>query len=109
MPASASASMSSKATYFVAATIVTSGPTSPRIRSRFARTASGDTGDHTLDAARLARAAMREEAVGVAVGAEVDAVDVFDAGHPKRLLGRGPQVELASVEERPAVGGRKPL
>ena len=37
--------MSSSATYFVAATIVTAGPTSARIRSRFARTASGDTGD----------------------------------------------------------------
>ena len=35
------------------------------------RTASGDTGDHSLDAARLPGPAVREEAIRVAVGADV--------------------------------------
>src|SRR4051812_7773973 len=97
--------MSSNATYFVAATMVTSGPTSARIRSRFARTASGDTRDHTLDATRVARAAVREEAVGVAVRAEVHAMDVVGAGRPERAFGRGPEIEVAPVAETGAVGG----
>ena len=49
--------MSATATYFVAATIVTDGPTSACIRAKRARISSGESTDHTLDAARAVRRA----------------------------------------------------
>src|SRR5688572_14005884 len=101
--------MSSRAAYFVAATIVTSGPISARIRSRFARTASGDTGDHPLDAARLARSPVREEELGIAEGAEVAAHRHLDALGLERALGRRPKVELPTVDDVVSERGRERL
>src|SRR6187431_794739 len=98
-PAAARRPMSSSATYFVAATIVTAGPTSARIRSRFARTASGDTGDHSLDTPWLPGPAVREEALGVAERADVGAEHVVDPGRIQRALGSAPEVERAAADD----------
>src|SRR3954470_21372886 len=91
--------MSSTDTYLVAATTVTPGPTSARIRSSRSRIASGDETDDTLRSADRALAAVREEPVGVAARAEVDAVDGGDARAAQRALGRGPQVEHAAARQ----------
>src|SRR6188508_3416388 len=101
--------MSSKETYFVAATIVTSVPTSPRTRSYAARSASGDTGDHALHTARLARPAVRKEESRVAGGAEVDALDLGHAFGPKGQLGGAPEVEVPAAEHARAVQGGERL
>src|SRR3954451_10493487 len=99
MPASASAAISSGLTYFVAATIVTSGPTSARTASYRARISAGDSTDHPLRAARPAAPPMREEEVGVAARAEVDALDLLDARTAQCALGRTPQVEDAAARQ----------
>src|SRR5262245_33577141 len=91
--------MSSSDTYFVATTTVTSPPTSARTRSYAARTASGDTRHHSLPSRRAAVAAVREEELRVAGRAQVDALDLLDAGRAQRPLGRGPQVELAARDD----------
>src|SRR5439155_21876536 len=72
------------------------------------RTSAGDSTDDSLRAARLARAALREEEVGVAARAEVDAVDVLDARAPQRALRRRPQVEDPPARE-PRVEERRHL
>ena len=85
-PAWASTPMSSTDTYFVAATTVTSGPTSARI----ARTARGSSHGRRRSSpgGRSGRvAAVREEELRVAAGAEIRALDVLDAGGAKRPLG----------------------
>src|SRR5437899_2093685 len=42
-------------------------------------------------------ATVREEAVAVAGGAQVEAIDVLDAGGAQRALGRRPEVEPAAL------------
>src|SRR6476661_2137610 len=103
MPASARATMSSSDTYFVAATTVTSGPTSALICSYRARICSGDVGDHPLAACASRVAPVREEQVRVAGRAEIGAVDVGDAGSVQRALGGRPQVEPAPADDVGAV------
>src|SRR3954447_4255491 len=98
-PASASAPRSSGATYFVAATIVTSGPSSPRMRSKFARTVSGDKANDSLPAGDPFVAAVREEPLGRARSAEIDPVDASTAGRTQGPLGGAPEVELAVAHE----------
>src|SRR5436853_6952337 len=92
-PASASAASSSIATYFVATTMVTSSPTSSRARSYRSRSASTDVGNHSLPAGSSLISPVREESVGIARRADVEAVDAHDAGGPERALGRSPQIE----------------
>src|SRR5262245_44052032 len=98
-PASCSAAISESVTYFVAATTVTLGPTCSCTRASRSRISSGDGTDDSLDAARKAVAPVREEEVRVVAGAEVDAVDPFDARLAERPLGRAPEVELAVDSE----------
>src|ERR1044072_7570319 len=93
-PASASAPMSSAATYLVAATMVTAGPSSPPMRSKLARTVSADKAKHALPPGDPVVAPVREEALRGARRAEVDAVDAHAAGRAERPLGRAPEVEL---------------
>src|SRR5207237_3184384 len=109
IPAPASTGSSSASTYFVAATIVTSGPSSPRIRSRFAPTVLADKPENALDATRLSCPSLGEEEVRVAGGAEVEAVDPGDAGRAQRPLGGAPEVELAVAQEPKAEGATKRL
>src|SRR5688500_15504562 len=92
-PASARAAISSTETYLVAATSVTSGPISARIRSRLRRIVSGDNRDDSLDAARLPVAPVREEEVGVAGRAQVDPLDLRDARRPQCSLAARPEIE----------------
>src|SRR3954471_2781661 len=99
IPASARAPSSSTETYFVAATIVTESPTSSRIRSYRERISSGEVGKDSLDASRLGVAAMREEELGVARRAEVEALNLVDAGLPQGALCRLRQVEVPSVHD----------
>src|SRR5262245_18727610 len=110
IPASASAGMSSTETYFVAATIVTSGPTSSRTRASRSAIGSADKAKDALGAARATGAAPAEEQVGVAARADVDAVDGRGARVARRALGRGPEVEDAAADdvgaEARAVGAR---
>src|SRR5262249_36211196 len=94
-PASASAAMSGSETYLVAATIVTSGPTSAWMRRKRSPISSGDRTDDALDAAGEAVAAMREVEVGVIARADVDAVDAVDSRPAQRPLGGRPQIEPA--------------
>src|SRR5918995_433904 len=101
-PASTRMAMSSSDTYLVAATIVTSGPISPRMSSYAARTLSGDTRDHSLAAARQAGAPVREEKVRVAARADVDPLDVLDARLAQRAFGRTPEVGVAAADDVPA-------
>src|SRR4029079_108568 len=75
IPASASTAKSATLTYFVAATIVTAGPTAALTRSNRSRSSAGDSTDDPLDAAPRAAAAVREEELLVAACAEVDALD----------------------------------
>src|SRR5581483_8623106 len=104
-PASTSAAMSRNETYLVAATTVTPSPTCAWTCARRSRIRSGDGTDHPLDAARPAVPPVREEAFGMAAGAQVDPVDARHSGGAQRPLGRRPQVEPPShgqvgVEER---------
>src|SRR3954468_10996417 len=99
IPASASVAMPSTETYFVAATIVTSVPTSSRIRARRAAISSADNAENSLLASRPARAPLREEQIGPAASAQVDAFDVGRAGVAGRLLRSRPQVELAVADD----------
>src|SRR5581483_564027 len=85
--------MSSSETYFVAATIVTCGPTSSARRSYRSRTASGDVRDHSLPARASLVAPVREEAVRMTRRARVDAVDVLAARRAQRPVDAGPQIE----------------
>src|SRR3954449_11020382 len=94
-PASASAARSSSATYFVAATTVTSGPTSSRMRSYRSRISAGDVGDHSLSAGAAGVAPVREERLGLTGGAAVEAVDALDSRAVERALGARPEVEVA--------------
>src|SRR3954471_1265689 len=93
-PATANTSSSSTETYFVAATTVTDGPTSDLIRSYRSRISSGDTGEHSLDSAQLAVAAMGEELLRAARRAEVEAVDARHACFVQSYFGRAPEIEL---------------
>ena len=70
-----------------AATIVTSGPSSERMRSRFERTVSADNAENALDSTGLSGPSVREEEVGVAGGAEVEAVDAR-APRPRAVRAR---------------------
>src|SRR5262245_23262314 len=99
IPASASAGMSSTETYFVAATIVTSGPTSSRTRASRSAIGSADKAKDALCAARPARAALTEEQIGVAARAEIEPVDARGACVARRSLGRGPEVEDAAADD----------
>src|SRR4051794_16888142 len=99
IPASASTPRSSGATYLVAATIVTSAPSSARIRSWFARTVSADKAKHALPAGDPVVAAVREEPLRRARRAEVDPVDARAAGGAKGAFGGAPEVELAVAHE----------
>src|SRR6476646_7183773 len=103
MPASARAAMSSSDTYFVAATTVTSGPTSALICLNRVRICSEDVGNHPLTACASRVAPVREEQVRVAGRAEIGALDVGDARGVQRALGGGPQVEPAVAEDVGAV------
>jgi hypothetical protein len=76
--------------YFVATTTVTERPTSDRMRSYRSRSASGDTRENSLDASRLAVAAVGEEKVRMARRAEVDAFHPRDARVTQGYLGRTP-------------------
>src|SRR5258705_5778039 len=89
-----SAAMSASATYLVAATTVTFGPTSSWTRASRSRITSGDGTDHSLDAASAPVAPVREEQLRVVTRAEVDALDARDAGCTKRTLGGAPEIEL---------------
>src|SRR3954451_20046000 len=108
-PASTSTAMSASETYFVAATIVTCSPTSARMRSYAARTASGDVADHPVPAGHAGVTAVREVLV-VAGGAHVCALDGRHARVAQDTLGDGPEVEVASAHclaaEAVAVGRR---
>src|SRR5712691_1655828 len=99
MPASARTRISATETYFVAATIVTSEPTSARIRSYRSRTASGDIRNHSLTTGDAVVATVREEELRVAGGAEIGALDVGYAGFAERLFRGVPQVEVAPVND----------
>src|SRR6266545_326572 len=98
-PTAARTCISSIETYFVAATMVTDGPTSALIRSYRSRTSSGDTREHSLYAARLPVAAMGEEQFRVARRAEVEALDARDARIPQRQFRRTPQIESAVTQD----------
>src|SRR3954447_18312238 len=98
-PASASTAMSASATYLVAATTVTAGPTSARTRSYRSRTSAGDNTDDSLSARDAAVAAVGEEEVRVARRAEVHPLDRARARAPQRALGGGPEVEPPVARE----------
>src|SRR3954452_2548470 len=109
-PASTSAAMSPSATYFVAATTVTAGPTCSCTSARRARTCSGDSTDHSLHAAGEAVAAVGEEKLRVISRADVDPVDAVHACGPERALRGRPEIESALAGEVgvEAVGDRGP-
>src|SRR5580765_2171862 len=110
IPASARVAMSSTETYFVAATIVTSGPTSSRTRASRAAICSADEAKDALGAARPAGAAFAEEEVCPAARAEVESIDGARSRVEGGPLGCGPQVELAAgddpISEARPVGAR---
>src|SRR5947207_2649332 len=97
--------MSSTETYFVAATIVTAGPTSAWMRSKFARTCSGDIGDRALAPGDAAVAAVGEERLGMAGGALAEPVDARDPGRAEGSLDRAGQVEPPVADESRSEGG----
>src|SRR3954454_393532 len=97
--------MSSTDTYFVAATIVTSGPTSSRTRSRRAAICSADKAKDALCPPRPTGAPLREEEVVATAGAEVDALDLARPRPSSRLLGRRPEIELAVLDDGVAESG----
>src|SRR5712691_5527042 len=99
MPAYARTRMSATETYFVAATIVTSEPTSARTRSYRSRTASGDIRDHSLTTRDAVVATVREEELRLARGAEVDALDLRSSGFAQHALAGAPQIEVAPVDD----------
>src|SRR3954447_2025613 len=98
-PASASTAMSASATYLVAATTVTAGPTSARTRSYRSRTSAGDNTDDSLSARDAAVAAVGEEELGVACRAEVDPLARARARVSHRALRGGPEVEPPVARE----------
>src|SRR5919198_4036442 len=94
-PASARTAMSDTDTYFVAATMVTFGPTSSRIRAYCSRTSSGDITDHSLSPRHAAVTPVREEVVAVARRAQVDPLDCRDARFAQGSFGRRRNVEVS--------------
>src|SRR5215831_17986329 len=98
-PASSSTAMSCNGTYLVAATTVTRGPASSRTRSTRARTSSGDIADDSLHAARPAVAPVREEEVGAADRAQVDAVDPHHSRRAEQALRGAPEVEPTAARQ----------
>src|SRR6266508_5241662 len=90
--------MSSTETYFVAATTVTSGPTSALIRSYRSRTSSGDKADHPLPAREALVPAVGEEELRPARRAEIHPLDPR-ACRPQRALRRRPQVDVAATDD----------
>src|SRR5215204_3610151 len=110
IPASARTAMSSGETYFVAATMVTSGPVSARMRSYRSRTSSASNkAEDAVGSARPARAPLREEEVRVAERAQVEPVDALAPGGTERALGGAPQVQLALVHQARAEAGLERL
>src|ERR1051326_7321759 len=99
MPASARSSSSSTDTYLVATTTVTDTPTSDLMRSYRSRSSSGDTGEHSLDAARLPVPPVREEELRMARGAEIEPVHLGDPGILECPFGRAPEVETAALDD----------
>src|SRR6188768_1942629 len=99
IPASASVAMSSTDTYFVAATIVTFEPTSSRTRARRAAICSADNAKDALRSSWPAGPALGEEEIRAAACAEVDPLDRLRARVEGCLLGGGPQIELAAVDD----------
>src|SRR6185437_3043876 len=98
-PASTSASISGRLTYFVAATIVTSGPTSALTCSYRARISAGESTDHPLGAVDAPARTVREEAIVVAAGAEIEALHGCHPGAPEGALGSRPEVEHPALRE----------
>src|SRR5215210_1087359 len=98
-PASTRTRMSWRETYFVAATTVTPEPTSARTRSYRSRTSAGDNTDDPLPAGDAGVAAVREEELRVARGAEVETLDRVRTGAPQQPLGGRPEIELPSAGE----------
>src|SRR4051794_1183055 len=103
-PASTSTDMSASETYFVAATIATCSPTSARMRSYAARTASGDVADHPLPAGHAGVTAVREVLV-VAGGAHVCALDHPPPPVAPDTFGARPEGEAASPPPPPPQAG----
>src|SRR5690349_20667483 len=99
IPASAKVAMSSTDTYFVAATIVTSGPISSRTRARRAAICSADNAKDALSSSRPAGATLGEEEIRAAACAEIDPFDSLRARVEGRLLRGGPEVELAVAHD----------
>src|SRR5215203_4544180 len=99
IPASASAVMSSTATYLVAATIVTSGPTWSRTRARRAAICSADNAEDPVCPSRPAGAPLGEEEIRAATRAEIHALDIGRTRIPRGLLRGSPEVELAFAED----------
>src|SRR5215208_1087764 len=60
---------------------------------------SGDTCEHSLDAARLAVAAVGEEEVCATRRAEVEAIDAGHACFVQSCLGRAPEIELPLLND----------
>ena len=100
--------MSRSATYFVAATIVTSSPTRACTSANRSRMTSGDCTDESLHAALAAAAPVREEELGVAARAQVDALDRRDSGAAQRALGRRPQIESDGRPSGPRRSATRP-
>src|SRR5919201_6066608 len=87
IPASSRAPRSSAATYLVAATIVTSGPSSALMRSKLEPTVSADNCDDALGSTRPPHPPFGEEQIGVAGGAEVEPLDWRGTGLAQRAIG----------------------
>src|SRR5438094_5065015 len=87
--------MSSRETCLVAATIVTSGPTSSWTRAYRARTSSTDKANDALGATGLSGSPLGEEQILVARGAEIHPLDARHSRLEHRLLGRAPEVEFS--------------
>src|SRR5579864_2353035 len=96
--------MSEIETYFVAATIVTSGPRRSAMRSWRSRIASGDVRHHSLPSCAGPVAAVREEAIAVARCAVAEPVDMHASGCAQRTTDARPQVEPAVVHDIVAEG-----
>src|SRR5437016_10282873 len=69
------------------------------MRSYRSRISAGDVGDHPLPAGVATVAPVREERLGLAGGAAVEAVDAFDPRGAQRALGARPEVEAAVAED----------